>query len=96
MKETRLIEMRKAKYLAVCLIGFPIGGIIVGIVFFNILNFVNGPYSDIGREVSIIGWGLFGLFAGAYGVYFFLKLEKAKNRYLKSKNIETPKSTNQR
>ena len=77
--------MNRLIYLLIYVIGFPALGILFGFVFYKIFDIINGPLSELAFWISIIGWGGFGIFAGCYGMYFFIKIEKLRKLYSDNK-----------
>jgi len=70
--------MRNFVYIFIYLVIFPLIGALFGFIFFSILNFLNGPLSEIALEISIAALGLFGLFAGVYGTVLLFRIDKMK------------------
>ena len=67
------IETRYTLTTFLYLVGFPILGGGLGIVFAWLLGLVNGETSALGYEISVIVWGALGLYAGIFG---FIPLRK--------------------
>lgn len=67
------IETRYVLTSILYLVGIPLIGCGFGVVFAWILGLVNGGTSTLGYEISIVGWGAFGLYAGVCG---FIPLRK--------------------
>lgn len=68
--------MTKNTLLIIYFVGFPMAGLMVGFVFFHMLNFATGPLSPLAFEISVFGWGGAGLISGIYGFFLFSRMRK--------------------
>ncbi len=85
------IETRYKLLSLFYLIGCPILGAGIGVVFYFVLGVISGNYSPLGREVSIAVWSAAGLYIGICG---FLALRKMHLRY--RSNVSSEKNHNKR
>ncbi len=83
------IEKKYRLFSFIYLLGFPVAGILVGILFAYMLDLVNGGINSLGYQISIILWGGYGLYGGIYGFISMRKMHlsyKTHEKYKSSHN----------
>ena len=68
--------------LLIDLIAFPAAGLFVGYVFYILLDYVTGPYSDHALKFSVIAFGVTGLVMGSHVAVKYIKFEKKLKKAL--------------
>lgn len=73
--------MKRSIFLAIYLVGFPAIGLVVGYVFFKLMELINGPLDQAAFEISLFVWGGVGLFVGVYGTVLINRIDQLKEKY---------------
>ncbi len=72
--------MKRTLMLAVYLVAFPLIGLLLGLIFFELMDLINGPLSRMAFYLSLVVWGGIGLFVGIYGTILMSKIDRLARR----------------
>lgn len=79
------IEHRYILISILYLVGLPIAGCGLGVVFAWVLGLVSGGTSALGYEISVFMWGCIGLYAGICGFIPLRRMHLVNKAYAPKK-----------